>query len=400
MSLRRSISLAEYKRRIEKMHQYMADHRLDGLCIFGPMRTFYLSSFHHQATERPVVLVLPLKGEMAVLIPQLEEWSIPIRAPHIKEVKIYREYPGVKHPMLHLAELLQEKGLADKSLGVDGDGWGGGYGYRGPSLSEVVPQAKLTNVRDIIDDMKMVKSEEELELIRLSAHFGNVAHGLLQDYVEVGVSELEICLRGLADIGAYMVKALGQEWEPSSARAGPNGSSISLTSGPNTAIDHRTAGGRKVQIGDVLLTYVSIGVGGYVTELERMLIVGSPTERHKKYFNLEVQAQDVALAAIRPDARCGDVEKAVNAFFMEHDLYALTRSHCGHGVGMESHEAPFFDVGDETVLKPGMVMSVEPCFHIRGWAAFRHSDTVVVTEDGVEMITYYPRDLESLIVHV
>ena len=396
MSLRRSISLAEYKRRIEKMHQYMADHRLDGLCIFGPMRTFYLSSFHHQATERPVVLVLPLKGEMAVLIPQLEEWSIPIRAPHIKEVKIYREYPGVKHPMLHLAELLQEKGLADKSLGVDGDGWGGGYGYRGPSLSEVVPQAKLTNVRDIIDDMKMVKSEEELELIRLSAHFGNVAHGLLQDYVEVGVSELEISMRASADAAAYMVKALGQEWEPTSGTP----VRVGLQSGPNTAVDHLQAGGRKVQSGDMLLTIVKPEVGGYVSELERMFIVGPPTERHKKYFDLEVQAQDVALAAIRPGARCCDVEKAVNTFWEEHDLYGMTISHIGHGIGMEGHEAPYFDLGDETILKPGMVMTVEPCHYIRGWAGFRHSDTVLVTEDGIEMITYYPRDLESLIVPV
>jgi len=399
VGLRTSISLEEHERRIEKMREYMADHGLDGLCIFGATHIFYLSGFHHQPSERPVALVLSLKGETALMIPLLEEWNVHVRAPHIKEVRVYREYPGLKHPMLHLTELLQEKGLADKSLGVDSDNWGG-YGYRGPSLSEVVPKAKLTNVGDVIDDMRMVKSEEELQLIRLSAHFGNVAHSLLQDYVQVGVSELEISLCALADTGAYMVKALGQEWEPSSGKAGPNGSSISLTSGPNTAIDHRKAGGRKVQIGDVLLTYVSIGVGGYVTELERMLIVGPPPERHKRYFDLEVQAQDAALAAIRPGACCGDVEKAVNAFLVGQGLYGLTRSHCGHGVGMETHEAPFFDVGDETVLKPGMVMSVEPCFYIRGWAAFRHSDTVVVTEDGIEMITYYPRDLESLTVHV
>jgi len=396
MSLRTSISLEEYKRRIERMRQYMDDHGLDGLCIFDAIHTFYLSGFHHQVTERPVVLILPLKGEMALMIPHLEEINVAIRVPHIKEVKIYREYPGVKHPMLHLAELLQEKGLADKSLGVDSNGWDGGHGYQGPSLSEVVPKAKLANAGNVIDDMRMVKSEEELQLIRLSAHFGNVAHSLLQDYVQVRVSELEICLRASADAATYIVKALGPEWEPT--RRGAVG--IDLLSGPNGAIDHRQAGGRKVQIGDVLLTYAGVEVGGYHTELERMLIVGPPTERHKKYFDLEVQAQDVALAAIKPGTHCCDVEKAVNAFWEEQDLYGLTMNHVGHGIGLQGHEAPFFDLGDETVLKPNMVMSVEPCFYIRGWAGFRHSDTVVVTEDGVEMITYYPRDLESLTVHI
>ena len=397
MSIKTNISLDEYKRRIEKMRQYMAAHKLDGLCIFGAERTYYLSGFHHLGTERPVVLVLPLEGEMALLIPHLEEENIPIRTPHIKEVKVYREYPGVRHPMLYLAELLQEKGLADKTLGIDGDGWGGGYGYRGPSLSEVAPKAKLTNVRDVINDMRMVKSQEELDLIRLSAHFGNVAHGFLQDYVAVGVSELEISLRASADAAVYMVKALGQEWEPGGWTAGAH---ATFTSGPKTAFNHRQAGGRKVRTGDVLLTYAGAEVGGYESELERMLIVGPPTDQHKKYFELEVRLQDVAFAAIGPGARCCDVEKAVNAFLEEHDLYGLTRSHVGHGVGMGIHEAPFFDLGDETVLKPGMVMSVEPCFFVPGYAGFRHSDTVVVTEDGMDMITYYPRDLESLTVHV
>jgi Xaa-Pro dipeptidase len=399
MSIKTNTSLEEYERRSEKMRQYMAEHKLDGLCIFGAVRTFYLSGFHHLPTERPVVLVLPLRGEMALMVPHLEEANIPVRTPHIKEVKVYREYPGDKHPMLHLAELLQEKGLADKSLGVDGEGWGGGHGYRGPALSKVVPNAKLTNVRDAINEMRMVKSEEELELIRLSAQFGNVAHGLLQDYVEVGVSELEISLRTLTDATAYMVKALGQEWEPSGGR-GPFAGLAGITSGPKTAFGHRRPGARKVQKGDVLLTYASAEVGGYVTELERMFIVGPPTDQHEKYFDLEVQVQDVAFAAIRPGVRCCDVEKAVNAFLEEHDLYRFTVTHVGHGIGIEGHEAPFFDLGDETVLEPGMVMTVEPCLLIPGYAGFRHSDTVVVTEDGMKMITYYPRDLDSLIVHV
>ena len=115
---------------------------------------------------------------------------------------------------------------------------------------------------------------------------------------------------------------------------------------------------------------------------------------------MEVKAQDTAFEAIRPGAKCCDIELAVNKFLEKNDLYSLTRTHIGHALGMEGHEAPFFDVGDETVLKPGMVMSVEPCLFIPGYAGFRHSDTIVVTEDGMEMITNYPRDIENLTVEV
>ena len=375
----------------------MANHALDGVVTFGPMRTFYISGFHHLATERPVVLVLPLKGKKSLLVPHLEEENIPIRAPRIEEVKVYREYPGLQHPMQHLADLLKAKGLADKSLGVDGEGWGGGHGYRGPLLVEVAPDARLTNVRDVINEMRMVKSEEELNLIRLSAQFGNMAHSLLQDCVVIGASELEISIRASADATACMVRAMRQEWEPSDSKDGVR---AALTSGPKTAFNHRQAGARKVQSGDVLLTYAGAEVGGYLSELERTLIVGPPTDQQEAYVDLEVQAQDVALAAIRPGARCCDVEQAVNEFLEEQDLSELTRTHIGHGIGIEGHEAPFFDLGDETILKPGMVMTVEPCLFVPGYAGFRLSDTVVVTEDGMEMITYYPRDSRSLTVDV
>ena len=72
--------------------------------------------------------------------------------------------------------------------------------------------------------------------------------------------------------------------------------------------------------------------------------------------------------------------------------------HTGHGLGLEGHEPPWLDIGDQTVLKPGMVFSCEPGIYIPGFAGFRHSDTVLITEDGAEIITYYPRDIESLTI--
>ena len=90
----------------------------------------------------------------------------------------------------------------------------------------------------------------------------------------------------------------------------------------------------------------------------------------------------------------------MNAFLEEHDLYPLTRTHIGHGIGIEGHEAPFLDLGDDTLIEPGMVLTVEPCLFLPGEAGFRHSDTVLVTEEGCEMLTYYPRDIDSLTVDI
>ncbi len=389
------LSAQEFERRLDRMRTYMEQHGLAGLVVFNATRTFYLSGFHHLATERPVVLVVPLHGALALLVPHLEEENIPVRNPNITEMKVYREYPGLKHPMVYLAELLGDKGLAESKLGVDSAGWGGGMGYRGPNLAEVVPRATLQNVAEVIDDMRTVKSAEEIELIRLSAMFGNVTHGFLQDYMQPGAVEVDVALRASRDGTAFMVKALPQEWEPH-GRA--EGAYASFTSGPKTAFNHRRAGGRRLRPGDVILTYAGAEVGGYTSELERTLMIAPLTDDHRRYFELEVQAQNVAFDAIRPGARMRDVEAAVNAFLEQHDLYDLTRTHIGHAIGIEGHEGPFLDLGDDTEIQVGFCLTVEPCLFLPGFAGFRHSDTVVVTEDGIDMITYYPRDLESLTI--
>ena len=389
------ISDQELDRRVGHMRAYMEQQNLEGLVVFGATRTFYLSGFHHLATERPVVLVVPLRGELALLVPHLEEENIPVRNPNIKEMKVYREYPGLKHPMVYLAELLGDKGLAESRLGVDSSGWGGGMGYRGPDLSEVLPKATLVNVRDVIDDMRAVKSAEEIELIRLSAMFGNVTHGFLQDYIEPGAVEVDVAQRASRDGTAFMIKALPEDWEPYGRTEGAH---ASFTSGPKTAFNHRRAGGRRLKPGDVILTYAGAEVGGYTSELERTLMIEPLTDDHRKYFDLEVQAQDVAFDAIRPGARMCDVELAVNAFLEENGLYSLTRTHIGHAIGIEGHEGPFLDLGDQTAIQVGFCLTVEPCLFLPGFAGFRHSDTVVVTEDGIDMITYYPRDIESLTI--
>jgi len=89
----------------------------------------------------------------------------------------------------------------------------------------------------------------------------------------------------------------------------------------------------------------------------------------------------------------------VRAYYEKHDLMGYWKHHVGHAIGIRYHEAPFLDIGDSTIIRPGMVFTVEPGLYAPGIGGFRHSDTVLITEDGIELLTYYPRDLESLIIH-
>ncbi len=149
--------------------------------------------------------------------------------------------------------------------------------------------------------------------------------------------------------------------------------------------------------GDVLVTGASSLVWGYRCELERTMFVRRPSPEQRRWFHLMLGAQEVAFEAMEPGRTCADVDRAVRAYFEREAITDAWRHHVGHGLGMEVHEAPFLDIGDDRVLEPGMVFSVEPGAYVPGLGGFRHSDTVAITNVGIELMTRYPRDLESLI---
>jgi Xaa-Pro aminopeptidase len=128
------------------------------------------------------------------------------------------------------------------------------------------------------------------------------------------------------------------------------------------------------------------------------MVVGQPSAEQQRFFSLMLGVQETAFEAIRPGRPCAEVDRAVRAYFERHDLMSYWRHHVGHALGIGIHEAPFFDIGDPTEIRPGMVFSVEPGIYVPGLGGFRHSDTILITEDGSEILTSYPRDLISLTI--
>jgi Xaa-Pro aminopeptidase len=116
----------------------------------------------------------------------------------------------------------------------------------------------------------------------------------------------------------------------------------------------------------------------------------------RRLFDHTVAAQRVAFDALRPGVTCAEVDGAVMRYFVQHELLPYWRQHTGHAIGLRNHEAPFLDVGDHTPVETGMVFTIEPGLYDSKLGGCRHSDTVVVTDDGIDILTDYPRDLGSL----
>jgi len=394
--MRLEISKAELARRREEVAKAVAKREMDALCLFDPQQVFYLTNFSFIATERPMCLIL-VGDKTYFFTPRLEKEHIGLYAYDVT-VESYPEFPGTKHPMEHLKELLERLELTNKTIGVDSDGAPRVFGYRGPRISEIVPQAKIKFSHDIIEDMMQVKTAEEVALIRESAKWANLALSYLQEYTEPGLTENEISLRASTEATLAMVKTFGEKDKSFTGSADSAAAGFRGQIGKYSAYPHSLTRNAIIREGDIVGTGAGPVIGGYRGELERLMIVGKPTKEQEKYFNLMCELQEIGIDAIKPRAKCSDVDKAVTKFYKDHDLMDYWRHHTGHSIGIGMHEAPFLDAGDETAMQPGMVFTVEPGIFIPGFGGFRHSDTVLVTDDGKEILTYYPRDLKSLTI--
>ncbi len=393
------ISDAEFLQRRQNVRDRLAERGLDAIILFNSPRIEYLSGFTHVSTERPMALVVPQDGELGVLIPDLEREHV-TKAEIIHHVKTYPEYPAGdsgRHPMEHFSELLRDMGLGGKKLAADRDGYQDINGYVGPTVSAVMDMS-VTEAPEIVDDLRQVKSDAELELIRHSCIWGNLAHRLLQDYMAVGRTEIETSLAATSEATEYMLKTLGRAYASHGRGIRNVPVQASFIAGSNTSLPHGLRSESGLRPGDAIVTGASANVGGYRSELERTMIVGEPSLEFRKYFDMMLQIQDAAFAAFRPGRTCADVEADVVKAFEDLGVKEMMRHHTGHGIGLEGHEQPFCDLGDHTEVKPGMVFSVEPGLYVPGVAGFRPSDTIFITDDGCEIATFYPRDLDSLIV--
>jgi len=391
------ISWGEYGRRLDVLREHMAAEGFDAYLVTSGVSIFYFSHFYHMVTERPAALLVEPDGKPTFMGPLLEADHLRHQTPLVGECLTYLDYPGEKHPMERFSDWIKEKGLGKAKIGTDNPaGAGGAMGYVGPPLNELLPDAELVKDGQFVWGMKLLKTGEEIALIRESAKWGNLAHSYLQEYTRPGLYDVEVRLMACLEVTSVMKKTYGGEYESVKGRFVSAGFRGQV--GWKSAMPHSIDVDKPIREGDVLVTGAGADIGGYGSELERTMIVGKPTAKQEKMFKVMCRAQEAAAEALKPGNTCADVDKAANKVFRDAGYWDLVRHHTGHGIGLEGHEPPYLDQGNLKPLQPGMVVSIEPGIYELGYAGFRHSDTLVVTEDGCEWITYYPRDLESMTI--
>lgn len=381
------IPAEEYAGRRDAVRASLERAGLDVLAVFYPARIAYLTGFHFIPTERPIALLLG-EQEARLFVPAVEKEHAEATA-GLTGVDVYFEYPGQTHPL----ELLKQR-LAGR-VGADHDGAWEYWGYRGPRLSDLIG-APVADAEMLIESLRRVKSERELSCLQLACDWACRAHRRMQAAIAPGRTEMECYgpprLATLAEMIAEM-----PGWRPRGF-GNRDGLTASFVAGRKTSMAHGFVRGQRLEAGQTLVSGAGADIDGYLSELERTMFLGEPTPEQQQAFEAMLALQTRAIEVLRPGLAVAEVELEVVRLARELGREAELRHHVGHSIGLEGHEAPFLDRGDDAVLEAGMVFTVEPGLYQAELGGFRHSDTVVVTATGARALTDYPRGLEDLII--
>ncbi|MFC7176166.1 M24 family metallopeptidase [Halosegnis marinus] len=379
---------SEYTTRLAAVRTELAGTDADAAGFFSATSIDYLTGFDHIQTERPVLLVVT-ESEVGITVPRLEVERV---APNerIDEVVSYFDYPGGK-PIETAAGMCAEMGV--ESVAADADGAPGVMGYEGPALSEFLD----VETQSWVPRMRWAKSDAEVALVRESAEWANLGHRYLADYTEVGAHPATVSQEASTDASRAMLDTLGDRYDVRVRGGGPV--HAGYISGEETALPHGHTPNERLSEGDVLITGASANVGGYHSELERTMFVGSYTDEDEHYFEVMCDLQEAAIDAMGPGVDLAYVDEQVHALAEEHGVSDLLRHHVGHNIGLDGHEPPYIDRGwgerfDDATMEAGHIYTIEPGLYTET-AGYRHSDTIAVTDDGVEWLTYFPRNIES-----
>jgi Xaa-Pro aminopeptidase len=246
-------------------------------------------------------------------------------------------------------------------------------------LSDMLPsRMRLRNTSALVDRLRMVKDEQELGLIRAAVQLGATLFDRTLQVLRPGVKE--------SDIAAEM--------EFAARRSGAEAMSFAtiIASGARSALPHGRATQQAIAAGGFVVCDFGVILAGYCSDQTRAVWVGAASNEARSAYEAVREAQDAAIAAVRPGVSAGEVDAAARKVLQKAGLGRYFTHSTGHGVGLEIHEPPRIAAGQKELLKPGMVITIEPGVYFPGKWGVRIEDMVAVTEGGCEVLTPTSKD--------
>jgi Xaa-Pro aminopeptidase len=349
--------------KLEQIRNRFKELSVDGLLITSEFNRRYMTGFTGTAG------VAVISEEKAVFITDFRYTE--------QAAKQIEGYEIVKHsgPIIEeVANIVSKLGI--KKLGFEQDH----LTYQTySSYKQVLSQTEFIPVSGAVEKLRLIKSPAEIKILKEAALIADAAYKHILSYVKPGLKEIEVA----NELEFFMRKngAVSSSFD------------IIVASGYRSALPHGVASDKKIEKGDFVTLDFGAYYKGYCSDITRTFAVGQPSEELQKIYSIVLEAQLRGMNGIKPGMTGKEADALTRDYITEQGYGEYFGHSTGHGLGMEVHESPALSSRSNTILEPGMVVTVEPGIYVAGLGGVRIEDDIVITDTGNEALTHSPKDL-------
>ena len=355
--------------RLHQLYAHLDHENIDAMLITSPKHVYYLTGFATDPHERFLGLLLARGEQPALIVPALD-YEAAAATTGMTSIHTHADTDNAYDVLhKHIPSSIRSLGVEKDHLSVT----------TFEALTAAIGTAAYIDIGSPLRGMRAVKSSEEISRMRHAAHLVEAALREGVARAKPGVTEIEL----VAEL-EYQMKKIGAQ--------GPSFDTMVLT-GAKSALPHGKPDRTAIREGDLLLFDLGVFADGYASDITRTFAVGDISEEAKRMYAAVLDANQRAIEAIRPGVTLGSLDRAARETIEAAGYGPYFMHRLGHGLGMDIHEYPSVHGLNVDLVKAGMAFTVEPGVYVPGVGGVRIEDDVVATEDGVDVLTSFPKEL-------
>lgn len=373
------ITASEYAGRIEKAQSLMAAQGMDALYLHAGSSLYYFTGTRWRGSERKVGALLLPTGAPVYIAPAFEEGTLQQFMTIKGDVLTWQEHES---PYGLIQEHLYAHGITKGTIGIDE----ATPFFVSDGIAQVSPNFKLTNGASVSASCRMIKSMAELALMQRAKDMTLAVHKATASMLYAGITT--------AQVGEFIDAAHRKV-------GAPQGSYFKIVLfGPDSSFPHGVKNPKDLEDGDMVLIDIGCQVHDYISDITRSYVFGEPSDKQRQVWDAEKAAQAKAFDSAQIGVRCGDVDLAARkelearGFGPGYKTPGLPHR-TGHGIGLDIHEWPYLNWGDDTPLAPGMCFSNEPMICLYGEFGVRLEDHFYMGSDGPVWFTQPSKSIDD-----
>lgn len=361
--------------RLNQLTNWLQENDISCAFVTSTPNVFYLTNFYTEPHERLLGLFVFQNEEPILICPSMEVAQA--RAAGWQNEII--GFSDTDNPWELIQKAIAKRNLDVTKIALEKEHL---TVERYEKITELFPAASFISAEEKLHLLRMIKDEKEAAILREAAKLADLGVEIGVNAIGEGKTELDV----LATI-EYELKRKGVRQMSFDTM---------VLTGLKTAAPHGTPGLAKMTKGDFVLFDLGVVLDGYCSDITRTVAFDDISDKQKEIYNTVLKAQLAAVEASKPGVKIGDLDKTARTIIANAGYGEYFTHRLGHGLGIDVHEFPSLNETNQMLLQPGMAYTIEPGIYVPETGGVRIEDDLIITTDGVEVLTKYPKELQII----